>query len=106
VVNRPLHAHMVEQLIIYSKTPNVSSGQDEGLSHDHIFLHKTEDAAPNLMFSVPLESKGQGFASCRLDVSQVPCGEYELVLSCICVDGKGGQRILPVLNTRPKFHIV
>ncbi|CAM6129971.1 unnamed protein product [Calypogeia fissa] len=109
IVNQPIHPAVLEQLIMHSKMPmgpNASSRWGMGPSLGQAVTHKTKDPAPDLIFCVSLDSKGQGFASCTLDVSQIPCGEYQLILSCICVDGKSGEWILPLLSARPGFRII
>lgn len=109
VVNQAVHPAMVEQLIVQSKmlmAPNSSSTWGHGSSQGQSVARKANEPAPDVIFSVSLDPKGQGFASCTLDVSQVPCGEYQLMVSCICVDGKSGQWILPLLSTQPSFRII
>ncbi|KAJ8758643.1 hypothetical protein K2173_000364 [Erythroxylum novogranatense] len=52
-----------------------------------------------------LYDKGQGFASCLLDVSHFPVGSYRIKWHSCCIDSQGSYWSLLPLNSQPIFTV-
>ncbi|KAL3694652.1 hypothetical protein R1sor_008303 [Riccia sorocarpa] len=96
---------MVEKLIAHSRSRNVVNFIDPAADELQRDEQKQMGGRGDCFFTVTVDAKGQGFASCTVDVRDAPPGEYDIFLSCLCFDKGNRKWILPLLNTRPRFRI-
>ncbi|KAG6542928.1 hypothetical protein Mapa_015619 [Marchantia paleacea] len=103
--NHAHHFDMFEKLISHSKTSIANCSMQSSIGRNQNNTLEANGERRDCIFSMTVDAKGQGFVSCTVDVSAAPSGEYELFLSCICLDKGNKEWILPLLSTRPKFRI-
>lgn len=103
--NHAHHFDMFEKLISHSKPSIANCSMQSSIGRNQNNTLEANGERRDCIFSMTVDAKGQGFASCTVDVSAAPSGEYELFLSCICFDKGNKEWVLPVLSTRPKFRI-
>lgn len=56
--------------------------------------------------SIDVDMKGQGFESCLLDVTTLPCGQYQLSFHCVGLDTRNRPWVLLASNIRSCLKII
>ncbi|GAV69226.1 hypothetical protein CFOL_v3_12727 [Cephalotus follicularis] len=93
-MNEELFRYVTEST---KKNDNIKRGRDTEVDNDGGDVKAFARFDP--------KEKGQGFASCLLDISCFPEGSYAIKWHSCCIDSRGSYWSLLPLNTRPVFTV-